>query len=369
MPRIKIEALLLSLATLSVPALAQGTNPAVRDASALNYVQGQATLDGQPVTTNPTGTPRPLRAGDVVATTSGTADLMLSPGTLLRLGDNTSVQLVATGSGRAEARITSGHANVAVNVVRPDTLLLVDMPQGQTQLLERGLYSFNVPSATVRVYSGKADAFPGTDTSTDVKPTKIKDNHEVSLSSASLHATRFDSTSDAQQDLLPWTGPQETRAAIANGAVYNGNGTGTASYGDGGYYGGAGYYGDGGYAPAAYGPYAYGFGFGYPYPYMAYGWPYGFSGYPYGWYGYPWAGIGFGYYGGYGYYGGGYYGGYYGGRRVIGGAGFRSGFPNAPGQPTGGFRGGTGYHAGGFAGGGFHGGGGGASRGGGGGHR
>jgi hypothetical protein len=337
---------LLSLATLSVPALAQGTNPAVGDASsALNFVQGEATLDGQPVTTNPTSTPRPLHAGEVLATTNGTADVMLAPGALLRLGQNTAVQLVADDANRAEARIENGHANVAVNLIRPNSLLLVDMPQGQTQLLKRGLYSFDVPSETVRVYNGEADAFPGANTNTDVKPVTVKDDHEVVLSSAKLHPTKFDRT-DEQADLLPWTGSQETHAAIAEGAV---------SYNP-------------GYYPAAYGypPYAYAWGFGYPYPYLAYGWPYGFYGYPYSWYGYPWFGVGLGF----GYWGGGW-GPWYGGRTVIGGQGLRSiyGYPGAyrggvtapRGFAGSGFRAGEpggGFHGGGFAAGGFHGGGG-----------
>ncbi len=221
MPRMRMNVLLLSLATLSVPALAQGTNPAVRDSSALNYVQGQATLDGQPVTTNPNSTPQPLHSGDVLATTNGTADVMLAPGALLRLGQNTAVEIVTDDGNRAEARLQSGHANVAVNAVAKDKLLLVDMPQGQTQLLKRGLYSFDVPSETMRVYNGEADAFAGANTDTGVKPVKVKGNHEVIYSFATVHSTGFDDQENAQADLLPWTGPQETRAALVSGAVSN----------------------------------------------------------------------------------------------------------------------------------------------------
>jgi 5'-3' exoribonuclease 2 len=314
----QMNALVLSLATLSVPALAQGTNPAVREASALNFVQGQAALDGQPVTTNPNSTPQPLHAGDVLATSNGTADVMLAPGALLRLGHNTSVAIVTSDSNRAEARLESGHANVAVNTVSKDTLLLVDMPQGQTQMLKRGLYTFDVPTETMRVYNGEADAFAGANTNTSVKPVKVKSDHQVIYSFPTVHATGFDQA-DAQQDLLPWTGPQETHAALVSGAVSN-SGTG--------------------FAPVAYGYAPYGYGFGYPYPYLAYGWPYGFYDYPFGWGGYPWVGVGFG------------WGGWY-GPRVIGGYrgvyGYRGGY---------GFRGGYVGAAHGFAGGGFHGGGG-----------
>ncbi len=361
MPRTQATALLLSLATLSVPAFAQGTNPAVRDSySALNFVQGQATLDGQPVTTNLTATPRILHPGETLATTNGTADVMLVPGSLLRLGQDTTVQIVAATNNRAEARVEAGHANAAVNALAPHSLILVDLPNGQTQMLKRGLYTFDVPSETARVFNGEALAFPGSDTSQAVKPAKVKDDHEVLFGGGRLHPAKFDAELE-QSDLLPWTGAQEAHSDGYYGLTNNGN---EGAVG-------------GGYLAAAdygYSPYALGLGFGGGYPYG-----YGFGGYGLGGYGlygfgYPF-GFGYGYpfgfgglgYGGYGY--GGYGGGYYGGRRVIGGAGLRSGsYPGySRSASTSGFHGGAvgGFHGGG----GFSGGGGGFHGGGGGGHR
>ncbi len=363
MPRTQATALLLSLATLSVPALAQGTNPAVRDSySALNFVQGQATLDGQPVTTNLTGTPRILHPGQILATANGTADVMLVPGSLLRLGQNTTVQIVAGDNNRAEARLESGRANLAVNALAPHSLLLVDMPNGQTQLLKRGLYTFDVPSETARVFNGEALAFPGSDTSRNVKSAKVKDEQEVLFGGERVHPVKFNAQL-AGGELLPWTGPQEAHAD--------------------GYYGltagsGATYAGDTGYLAAAdygYSPYALGLGFGGGYPYgYGFGGGYGF-GYPFGFgygYGYPIGlglyGPGYGY-GGFGYGGFGYGGGNYGGRRVIGGAGLRNGQLSGYARPgsysrgastAGTPSGGSGFHGGGSFGGGgaSHGGGG-----------
>ena len=363
MPRMTATALMLSLATLSVPALSQGTNPAVRDSySALNYVQGTATLDGQSVTTNLTATPRILHPGETIATQEGTADVMLVPGTLLRMGQNTTAEIVAGTNGRAEARIESGRANVAVNAIAPNSLLLVDLPNGQTQLLKRGLYTFDVPSETARVFNGEALAFPGSDTGSSVKSAKVKDDHEVLFGGDRVHPVKFD-TEVAQNDLLPWTGPQEAHADGYYGLT-SGGGEGVVSN--------AGYL-----APADYGysPYALGLGFGLGYPYgYGFGSGYGF-GYPFGFgygYGYP-----FGFYGGGFGYGGFGYGGYgYGGRRVLGGAGVHEGLLNGYARGGGSQRGytsaaGSAFHGeSGFgSGGGFHGGGGGFHGGGGGGHR
>ena len=317
MPKMRMNVVLLSLATLCVPAFAQDTNPAVRDSSsfsisvsALNYVQGQAMLDGQPVTENAASAPRPLRVGDLVTTSQGRADVMLVPGTLLRLGDGTAMRLVAEEANRTEVRLESGRANVSVNRVPQDKLLLVDMPAGQVQILQGGLYTFDTASQTMRVYHGEADAFPGADTSTNVKPEKVKEGHEVVLSEG-FKPKSFDRADSA--DLLPWTGPQETQAAIADGAVRS----------------------DAGYAPVGYGFYGAPYEYGYGYPLFAgYGYPYGWGG-PFGFYGYPFFGFGLG------------FGGFYGG-------GFRGGYGVARGGYVGLARGGVaggGFHGGGFGGG------------------
>ena len=213
MPRIKAATWMLSLATLSVPAFSQGTGQAVRDnsISALNYVQGHVSLDGQAASTDPSGPPRALHAGDRLATADGSADIMLAPGSLLRLGQGTQVTLLSTNGNRVEVRIEGGRANVAVNAVRPQSLILVDMPNGQTQILDRGLYTFDTATATVRVFNGKAEVFPGQDTESRVKPVKVKEQHEVVLGDGRPKPTEFDRMA-SEADLLPWTGPQEARA-------------------------------------------------------------------------------------------------------------------------------------------------------------
>lgn len=348
MPRMQTTAFLLSLATLCVPALAQDTNQAVRDPSsisALNFVHGQATLDGQPVTADGTNSPQQLHAGDALATTQGSADVMLAPGALLRIGSGARVEFVADSPARAEIRLQSGRANVSVNHVPADTLLLVDMPNGQTQLLKSGLYTFDTGSDTVRVYHGEADAFAGEGANGSEKPVKVKHGHELVLNEG-FKPEKFDE--DENLDLLPWTGPQETEAAMADGAVSD---HGFASVG----------YGYGGFGDSfAYGGYPYGGYFG------GIDYPYGY-GYPYGFYGYPFFGFGVGYFGG-GFYGGrvgygyGYHGGYgyhhgYGG--VHGGypGGYHGSGIHVGGYSGGEFHGGGGFHGNGFSGGGFHGGG------------
>jgi len=345
MPRLKASVLLLSLATACVPAtlVAQNTYGAVP--GSINFIQGQANIDGQPIQ-NTAGTaakPRQLHPGETLATANGSADILLAPGALLRIGEDSTVRMVAGDANRTEVQLEQGRANVSVNLVRDHDLLLVDLQNGQTQMLSRGLYTFNTATNTVRVFNGEADVFPGSDTSTNVKPVKLKEGHELILGGDRAKPASFDREM-ADDDLLPWTGPKESQAALASDAtVRSGAGYGGASYAE--YYPGAyGFYGDYPYYAGAY-PY----GWGYPYG-------------PYGFWGYPFFGVGFGF------YGGGYYGRYpvrrpfYGGYGYRGGYGVRGGYAGGRAFAGGGFHGGSfgggGFHGGGFGGGGFHGGGG-----------
>ncbi len=281
-----------------------------------------------------TGKPRQLHVGETLATAHGTADILLAPGALLRIGNDSTVRMVAEDANRSEVRVEQGIANVSVNAVRHDELLLVDGQNGQIQLLSRGLYTFNTAANTVRVFNGEANVFPGADTHSDVKPVKVKEGHELILGGDRAKPASFDREL-ADNDLLPWTGPKESQAALVDGSLHHNNGGG---------------YGFSGYAPAGYGfygPYAYGD----PYLGFGYGSPYAWG--PYGFYGYPFFGVGFGYWGGGFYrgpvfrgpirggYGGGFGGGY-GGHALASGRSIGSG-------SFGGFHGG---------GGGFHGGGG-----------
>jgi hypothetical protein len=356
MPRNKAALFLLSLATACVPATLLAQQPAAQITygavpGSLQFVQGQANIDGQPIDANATSStstaqPRQLHANETLATANGTADILLAPGALLRIGQDSTVRMVSEDPTRTEVRLEQGRANVSVNLVRDHNLLLLDMPNGQTQILSRGLYTFNTADNTVRVFNGEAQVYPGANTDSDVKAVKVKESHEIILGGDRAKPAKFDrETADA--DLLPWTGPKETQAALADSSISRNPGV---NYSYAGYpgYGYDGFYGD--------------------YPlYAGYGYPYGWAGPwgPYGFYGYPFFGVGFGYWGG-GFYGGyplrgrighGYVGHGYAGNYGRGGYGAARGFAGGGFHGGGGFSGG-GFHGGGFGGGGFHGGGG-----------
>jgi hypothetical protein len=217
-----------------------------------------------------------IAPGQEVSPTAGEAQATPIQGVILRVGPQSTVQEVSSTPEKVELRVEHGLANINVHKPAKDTVILVDLPGGQTQILKDGLYTFNAETNTARVLKGEALAFPAA--SSDAKPMKVKENNKIVYSGTNERPHEF-VPYEASVDLLPGR-----------------------DYGPGN--------GGGGEPGFGYGPYGDGF-----YPYYAYGYPWGYADgfYPYGYGFYPGIGIGFGYYGGfhggYSFHGGGFHGG------------------------------------------------------------
>jgi len=311
---------MLYLAALSATAFGQRANPV--SPGTLNYVEGQASIEGRPLSSQSVGNTI-LEAGQVLATANGKAEILLTPGIFLRLGDDSTVQVVSTDLTHTEVRLEQGRADVEVDQIYPQNTILVDLKNGQTQLLKNGLYGFDAGNATVRVFDGKAAVYPGTNLQANVKPIDVKGGHQLVLNGEPPKPQGFNKDQAKADPLYKWSSLRSNYLGQANLNL-------AEEY--------AGYSGF------------------YPGWYWA-GGPYGYTWLPGD--GLFWSPFGYGFYSPYYIRGGGFiYGGY--GR----------GFYGRGGYPVGGYRGGAvraqGFHGGG-GGGGFHGGGGGGFHGGGGG--
>src|SRR3981189_772369 len=127
MPRFKAITLLLSLATLSATAFGQNANSA--SPGTLNYVEGQASIEGRSLSSQSVGNTA-LQAGQTLATANGKAEILLTPGIFLRLGDDSTVQMVSIDLTHTEIRLDQGHANVEVDQIYPQNTILVDLKNG-----------------------------------------------------------------------------------------------------------------------------------------------------------------------------------------------------------------------------------------------
>jgi len=138
-------------ASLSAPAF--GANPA-RPGS-INYVEGQVSIAGQVLDSKAIGTAE-LQPGQSLDTQIGKAEILLTPGAFLRLGDNSSVTMISPSLTDTELRLDKGRASVEVAELHEQNNLII-VEHGDTErLLKTGLYDFDADRNLLRVYEGKA---------------------------------------------------------------------------------------------------------------------------------------------------------------------------------------------------------------------
>ncbi len=331
MPRLKATHFLLTLATLSAPVLLAQNAVSARPGT-INYIEGQASLEGQQLTPKSVGHSE-MGVGQYLATATGKAEVLLTPGIFLRLDNNSTAKMVTPDLTHTEVQLTQGRATVEVDQIYKQNDILIDVGQGQAQLLKNGLYEFDAASNTLRVFKGEAAAFETLTPQSNEKATKVKEGKQLMLTGETAKSAGFDRNQAEDSDALyKWS-------SLRSGYLGEANLNLARSYAeDPGYGYGGGYASGWLWSPSIYsytwlpGAGFYGSPFGYNFysPYFLYGG--GFGGYGYGGYGY----------------------------RGYGGRGFRGPIGTS-----------VGVHSTGVAGGGFHGstGGGGGFHGGGGGHR
>ena len=195
MPRLKVLSMLSLATSLVVPAFAQPTNTA--SPGTINYVEGQATLNGQALAAKSSGAE--LAQGQTVETQNGKVEILLTPGVFLRVGDNSAVTMVSPNLAKTEVRLDRGTAEVEVDQIFKENELLVDQGSAQTKLLKTGLYEFDADAGDVRVFDGEAAVSPGPDANTWVK---VKAHHVLSARDTSHHPQKFDADDYAQNDSL-----------------------------------------------------------------------------------------------------------------------------------------------------------------------
>lgn len=210
---------------------------------AVNYVEGNVTLDGQPLE----GTSLKsifLNAGGLLETTNGKAEVLLTPGVFLRVGDNSRVRMLKPSLIDTQIAIEAGESMVEVDQYVKDGRLTISMRGGLTEIEKSGLYRFMADGeASVAVIDGKAQVSFGE------KHTTVGKGHEALLSDA-LKTREFDR--NREDELYAWSNIrsqynasltyQAARSAYSSGGYGSGYG-----YGPGGYGGYNGFYGQGWY--------------------------------------------------------------------------------------------------------------------------
>jgi uncharacterized membrane protein YgcG len=249
----------------------------------INYIEGQAAIGAQALNEKSVGSAR-LAAGQSLSTENGRAEILLTPGVFLRLGDHSSVQMISPGLADTIMTLNRGRAIIEVAFIRPENNIRIGENNSSAQLLKPGLYDFDSSRGLIRVFDGEAMV------QSAGRQIELKSEHVLTLNAAGkLKAQKFDRKAYTTDDFYRWASLRSAYLAEANVSEARNYAGVNGAYP-------AGWYGNGWYWNPWYSAYTFipgdgiffdSFGWGFYSPWFAFGAPY---------YGF-----------GYGYRGGGYY--------------------------------------------------------------
>jgi hypothetical protein len=242
----------------------------------LNYVEGQAAIGDQALNAKSVGSAN-LENGQSLTTEKGKAEILLTPGVYLRLGDNSSATMISTSITDTQVALNQGEAMLEVDQIYPENDIVISQDGARTRVLKTGLYAFNEAAHTIRVFDGKASVYAADHNIT------VKGGRELALdATGKLKAKDFNKKQVANgDDLYRWSSLRSqylSEANINTAQLYYANGWWGPGWWGPGWWGGPGWFWNPWYAGFTFMPwggYLYSpFGWGFYSPYWAYRIPY-----------------------------------------------------------------------------------------------
>jgi uncharacterized membrane protein YgcG len=176
----------------------------------LNYVEGQVFIGNHALNSKSIGNAE-LQPGQSLTTDTGKAEILLTPGVFLRVGDHSSVSMISPNLTNTQVEVNTGHAIVEADQIFPANDIRVTEDGTTTRLLKTGLYDFDQNRAELRVFDGKATV------DDNGRNVTVKGGHELSFApDASAKAKGFDKKAYEEDDLYRWSSLRSAYVAEAN---------------------------------------------------------------------------------------------------------------------------------------------------------
>jgi hypothetical protein len=209
----------------------------------LSYMEGQVTLNDEPVDFSGAHF-SDVKENSIVRTADGRAEVLLTPGVVLRMGENTSLRMITNRLVDTRLELLTGSAVVEADQIARDTSVTIVCKDAVVTLPKAGLYRFDSEPAQLKVFKGEASVELAGDTK------MIGSGHLLGLSGGTAAVEKFDA--EDTDSLDRWSHRRGSYLAMANASAANSlMSSGTGGSGLGGY--GLGGYGLGGYGLAGWG--------------------------------------------------------------------------------------------------------------------
>jgi hypothetical protein len=190
-------------------ALSVAAYGAVARPGTINYTEGRVTVDGRTVKTKQLGSVE-LAPGSQLETANGKAEMLLTPGVFLRLGDNSAVRMVSPSLTDTRVAMVRGTATLEVDMLSHENHLAVQDGAASVVVDKKGIYEFNADQPRVAVYDGKVTA------QVDDRSVDIGKGKELPLTGGALKPQKFDRHEN--DSLMQWSKLRSEYVAEANAA-------------------------------------------------------------------------------------------------------------------------------------------------------
>jgi hypothetical protein len=192
---------------VSMPAPAQ--NVVSARAGLVNYTEGVVTLRDEPVRLTTKQTYVEMKDNDVLRTARGRAEVLLSPGVVMRLAEESAVRLVSGSLTDTRVAVLQGDVVIEASELFEGSRVRVALADREADLAKVGLYRFTSDPAEIRVYDGRIEVPSGNPD----KPTIAKKGSVVSMGNG-LIARKFDT--DEGDTFYRWASRRSGYIAMAN---------------------------------------------------------------------------------------------------------------------------------------------------------
>jgi hypothetical protein len=189
-------ALPLSLLTFSASSMCQAVIST--HSGLLNYFEGTVYIDNQRVEQKP-GVFASVPNGSILRTERGRAELLLTPGTFLRLDNDSSLRMISNSLSATRIEVLTGSVILDSSAAAPDGTSAVLVYKNASVAFPRpGIYRLDTEPPVLQVFGGKAQV------TQDGKTTTVDSSHLFFLELA-MQTDKFGDGSEEQDDFYAWS--------------------------------------------------------------------------------------------------------------------------------------------------------------------
>jgi hypothetical protein len=124
----------------------------------IHFFEGAVYLNDLPLESR-LGKYSTMPQGAELRTADGRAEVLLTPGVFLRMGDHSVIRMAANDLGNTQVELRSGHIIIDSGEPNPNTSVSLIYSRWRVHLQEKGIYRMDSDPAHLWVREGKAEAF------------------------------------------------------------------------------------------------------------------------------------------------------------------------------------------------------------------